>query len=102
MTKKVKRIITIGAIALGAPIVIGGLGLCISWLASQAPKCDGESLVQMFLKDHKPNEVHANTLFDIDDEDLIELNMDDPEFRNEYGVSDSEYDRWNNIVLSLI
>ena len=37
---------------------------------------------------------HTLTLEDIDDEELIELYIDDPAFRQEYNVSDEEAEAW--------
>lgn len=37
---------------------------------------------------------HKLSLADIDDPDLIELNIDDPEFRAEYNVTDEQYKRY--------
>lgn len=95
MKKNVKRIIKIGAVALGVPVLVGGTLLGISLLAHPTSPKDSVNLVRRFLSNHKPNKDSANTLFDIDDEELIEISMDDPDFRKEYGVSDSEYKRWN-------
>ena len=37
---------------------------------------------------------HKPSLRDIDDQELIDLNMDDPSFRKEYNVTKAEYDDW--------
>lgn len=37
---------------------------------------------------------HKLSLRDIDDQELIDLNMDDPSFRKEYNVTKAEYDDW--------
>ena len=60
--------------------------------AISAPK--RESLIKNFVESNKPSKGSPNTLKDIDDMDLIDLYIDDADFRKEYGVSDSEYKRY--------
>lgn len=50
------------------------------------------------MKTYKPAKGSQNSLYDIDDDDLIEMEIDDPDFRKEYGVSDSDYERWKKTV----
>jgi len=101
MTKKTKRIIKTGVIVfVVAPVVIAGVGLLALNAISKEPSSnDIHNYISDFLKNHIPKEGSPNTLFDIDDLDLIDLNMDDKDFRKEYGVSDSEYERWKLEVL---
>lgn len=57
-----------------------------------------ESLIKSFVDTNKPSNNSSNTLKDIDDLDLIDLYIDDPSFRKEYGVSDDEYRRYKKEV----
>lgn len=62
---------------------------------------NGKSFAQKqseFMKTYKPLKGSPNSLHDIDDPDLIEMEIDDPDFRKEYGVSDSDYERWKKNV----
>lgn len=52
--------------------------------------------VKALLNGYKPKNGSPNSLFDIDDWDLIDLNIDDPDFRKEYGVSEADYKRYLN------
>ena len=40
-----------------------------------------------------------NSIFDIDDPDLVSLYIDDEDFRNEYGISDADYKRFKKLDL---
>jgi hypothetical protein len=51
-----------------------------------------------FMKNYKKPKNSKGSLKDIDDMDLIELYIDEPDFRKEYGVSNSEYERWKKEV----
>lgn len=37
---------------------------------------------------------HDSSINDIDDEDLVELYIDDPDFRAEYGITDEMYEQY--------
>lgn len=67
------------------------------WVTSPA-KTPYQKSVQNFMKSYNPPKNAKNILYDIDDEDLLELNMDDKSFRDEYGVSDADYERWKKEV----
>lgn len=54
--------------------------------------------IKSFVDTNKPSNNSSNTLKDIDDLDLIDLYIDDPSFRKEYGVSDDEYRRYKKEV----
>lgn len=50
-----------------------------------------------FMKSYTPAKGSRNTLHDFDDFDLIDLNIDDPAFRKEYGVSNDDYKRYKKM-----
>lgn len=51
----------------------------------------------MFMDEYKPTKGSKNTLRDIDDFELIDISIDDPSFRKEYGVSDSDYKKYKKM-----
>ena len=51
-----------------------------------------------FLSVYKPVKSAPNSLRDIDDLDLIDLNIDDKAFRKEYGVSDEDYRKYKQMT----
>lgn len=69
-------------------IFLAGVGLG-GWAATSIWKAAKHG------EDH-PEGDHILSLRDIDDEELIDLYMDDPEFREEYNVTEEEYAAWKN------
>lgn len=64
--------------------------------ASSAKK--REQVIQKFISSNKPVKNAPNSVKDIDDPELLDLHIDDPSFRKEYGISDSEYSRYKKEV----
>lgn len=97
--KKQKRRETIGLAILGAVIV----GILVYTIAHYHGPTDlSESFqkdILKFLSDHTPMDGSPNTLFDVDDLELIPEIMDNEALRMAYGVSDSELERF---VLTMI
>lgn len=69
----------------------------VSKKTNQNAASSRESRIQKFVNTNKSSG-SQNSLKDIDDLDLIDLYIDDPAFRKEYGVSDSEYKRYKREV----
>lgn len=102
---KRKKIIKIVLISVGVTVAAIGIGGYLHHCNRELPHyCDDtkdlanennrESLIKKFVELNKPLEGSPNTLKDIDDMELIDLYIDDVDFRKEYGVSDSEYERY--------
>ncbi len=66
-------------------VALGGVTVNSMWKA-----------VRNFESHKSTEEGHTLSLSDIDDEELIDLYMDDPEFREEYNVTEEEYTAWKN------
>ena len=64
--------------------------------ASSAKK--REKAIEKFIQSNKPVKNAPNSVKDIDDPELLDLHIDDPSFRKEYGISDSEYSRYKKEV----
>ena len=64
-------------------VAIGGVAVNSVWKAAK------------WAEEH-PEGDHILSLRDIDDEELIDLYMDDPDFREEYNVTEEEYTTWKN------
>lgn len=63
-----------------------------------SPAKKREQAIQKFISSNKPVKNAPNSVKDIDDPELLDLYIDDPSFRKEYGISDSEYSRYKKEV----
>lgn len=54
----------------------------------------GKNFIDAWFPGYEKKSTSPNSLFDIDDEELIDLEIDDPAFRQEYGISDKDYENY--------
>lgn len=66
--------------------------------SKDSPAKKREQAIQKFISSNKPVKNAPNSVKDIDDPELLDLYIDDPSFRKEYGISDSEYNRYKKEV----
>lgn len=93
-----KRLKTIGFVVGSYTVVIAVIYL-IGRFGCSAHGIDDYADVKDFLKNYIPSPESKNTLFDIDDLELIRTGLSDPSFRAEYGVSEELFNQYllNNI-----
>jgi len=82
--------LTIGVLAA----TVGALYIWARFGSSSNMGCDDFSDVKDFLENYIPVPGSKNTLFDIDDLELIRENLADPIFRKTYGVSEEAFNQY--------